>query len=586
VISATFERTQPITGMRVESQVGAYASKVHYAPTVGAVYHAFQWDAKDAQGNKVPTGVYPALVTAHFAEAAFIAGTNIAVNRDIESKVTLEIPVAIQNNRTSPFGAGWSLEELDRLTMAPSGDVVWTSGDGAAAVYTPGLVTAVLAGSTTPGFAGDGGPVSAAALNGVRDLVFDSRSNLYVLDAGNLRVRRITPQGTINTVAGNGQSGVAPDGTAATDSPLSRPSALAIDAADNLYIAEFGPTRPPGSPITIDTILVRRVTPAGIISTYFAPSAFPVPDGIDRMAFDPRDGSLVAVHTASHRVIRLMPDGTNRPVAGTGTEGTAGDDGDATEAFLSSPTGVAIDAAGQVTIVDSGNRRVRQVDSGGVIRTIVGTGRPETAERPAEGVPALLADIRLGPGAGLAFTREGDLLIASARHRLIRRINANGTIRSIAGVPELAEDALASGTALDVQVGPPRVIAVGPDGQIAFSSNKVKVFDDPFAPIVPSSDAPNHYVRVLKTSSAGGDAPFITPPGRFAKLTRHADSTFTRRDRDGTIHRYSADGLKTAWQARNNAFATLYTYTPDRLLATITEPTPARNTRASDHDDR
>src|SRR5437660_8032714 len=117
----------------------------------------------------------------------------------------------------------------------------------------PGTITTV-AGTGSPGFSGDNGPATQAQLNGPFDLAFDAAGNLYIVDADNDRVRKVSPDGTITTVAGTGQPGFAGDNGKATDAQLKLRVGVVADGAGDLFIADLSNHR------------VRKVTPDGIIS--------------------------------------------------------------------------------------------------------------------------------------------------------------------------------------------------------------------------------------------------------------------------------------------------------------------------------
>jgi sugar lactone lactonase YvrE len=172
-----------------------------------------------------------------------------------------------------------------------------------------GVISTVVGGEN--GFGGDGGPASKALINRPMGVAIDANNNLYFVDLLNRRVRRITPSGTITTVAGNGQAVVAGDGGPATAASFESAWDLAIDKSGNLFVSETSSRR------------VRKITPAGIITTY----------------------------------------------AGTGEQGYEGDNGPATAARLSVPYGIDVDVAGNLYIADSGNRNVRRVSTTGTITT-------------------------------------------------------------------------------------------------------------------------------------------------------------------------------------------------------------------------
>jgi uncharacterized protein (TIGR03437 family) len=171
-----------------------------------------------------------------------------------------------------------------------------------------------LAGTGDAGFGGDAGSAALAKLFLPNQLALDSSNNLYVADVGNVRIRKITPSGTITTVAGNGVTGSAGDGGPATAAQLALPYGVAVDAVGNLFIAS--------------NLRIRRVDAAtGVITT----------------------------------------------IAGNGIAGYSGDGGLATFASINGPRNLALDSAGNIYFTDEGNSRVRKlapVDSAPSITTV------------------------------------------------------------------------------------------------------------------------------------------------------------------------------------------------------------------------
>jgi trimeric autotransporter adhesin len=158
-----------------------------------------------------------------------------------------------------------------------------------------------VAGNGVPGYSGDGGPATSASLAQPINVTVDPAGNLYISDNANHRVRKVSPLGVITTVAGNGISGFTGDGGLAVNAALQGPAGLAVDAVGNLYITT--------------ALRVRKVTPDGIISSF----------------------------------------------AGKGTRGFSGDGRPATVAQLASPVGLAVDVGNNLYIADTGNVRVRKV---------------------------------------------------------------------------------------------------------------------------------------------------------------------------------------------------------------------------------
>ncbi len=232
-------------------------------------------------------------------------------------------------------------------------------------------VISTLAGSGAQGFGGDGGPATTAQLNYPTSVVGDAAGNLYIADTGNYRIRKVTPAGIISTIAGNGTSGFSGDGGPATSAQLgSLPGGVAVDAAGNLYIA--------------DNQRIRKITPAGAISTVVGtgiagfsgdggPAAVAQLNSPRNVAAD-AIGTLYIADAGNYRIRKVTAAGVISTIAGTGTGGFSGDGGPATSSRLNSPSGVAVDAAGNVYIADTDNSRIRMITTSGVITTVAGNG--------------------------------------------------------------------------------------------------------------------------------------------------------------------------------------------------------------------
>ena len=199
-------------------------------------------------------------------------------------------------------------------------------------VSSSGIISTV-AGTTSAGYAGDGGPATSAYLDSPGGIAFDSAGNLYIADTLNSLVRKVSG-GVINTVAGDltvgpGFSG---DGGAATSAQLLAPSGVALDSFGNLYIADQGNN-------------LIRVVANGNISTLGTSDASPLklktPAGV---AVD-SSGNLFIADKGNHRIVERTAAGIWSVVAGTGTSGFSGDNGPATKAMLSFPGAVAVDSA-------------------------------------------------------------------------------------------------------------------------------------------------------------------------------------------------------------------------------------------------
>jgi hypothetical protein len=292
-------------------------------------------------------------------------------------------------------------------------------------VLPAGTITTV-AGNGTRGYSGDGGPATAAPLDNPVGVAATADGGFLIADQGNQRVRRVSPAGTITTVAGNGTEGFSGDGGPATAAQLSDPVDVAATADGGFLIADYVNER------------IRRVSPAGTITTAagtgnvgFSGDGGPATaarlNGPAGVAATPDGGFLIADEW-NHRIRRVSPAGTITTVAGSGTRGFAGDGGPATAAQLDNPVGVAATADGGFLIVD-GTNRIRRVSPAGTITTVAGTG---SLGFSGDGGPASAAE--LAAPTSVAPTAEGGFLIADWFNHRVRFVDAD--LRGPATGPE------------------------------------------------------------------------------------------------------------------------------------------------------
>ncbi len=288
-----------------------------------------------------------------------------------------------------------------------------------------GVIT-TFAGDGTLGSGGDGGDAVDAQFNFPRALAFDAQGALYVADLHGHRIRRIDSSGTITTIAGTGTAGFSGDNGPATGAQLDNPNGVAIDSAGSIFIADANNYRVRKiSAGTITTVAgtgdFASLGDGGLATSTRLSNAY----GLTVSA----TGDLFVTDSAGYRVWKRSADGSLTVVAGNGTAGSAGDGGLATDAQVYFPRGTALDAAGNLYIADRFNHRVRRVAAGtGIITTVAGTGDPGFA---GDDGPAV--DAQLQYPEEVELDAAGNLYIADSFNKRIRRVDVNGTITTVAG---------------------------------------------------------------------------------------------------------------------------------------------------------
>jgi uncharacterized protein (TIGR03437 family) len=276
------------------------------------------------------------------------------------------------------------------------------------------------------GFNGDNRAATTATLFRPAGMLFDAQGNLYFADASNHRVRKIAPNGTITTIAGNGRTGQDGDGGPATQASLQSPLFLAFDAQGNLYISDTGNNK------------VRKVDSSGIITTFAGTGkgAYAGDDGkaVDAALNYPTGiavdaaGNVFIAEGRNNRIRKVNPSGIITTIAGNGSAGFAGEGALATEASFFFPTGLAFDRNGNLVIADAGNYRIRRMDADGKIRTIVGNGTFGTATDDVDATTTTIGDVYQ-----ITYAADGSLYFAEAYNAAISRITPDGKIRRMLG---------------------------------------------------------------------------------------------------------------------------------------------------------
>ena len=279
-------------------------------------------------------------------------------------------------------------------------------------VTTTGIISTV-AGNGTGGYSGDGGAATAAEMNYPQGIVFDAAGNLYISDAGRIR-KVVLSTGIITTFAGDGTGNYGGDGGQATAAGLD-PIGLTIDTHGNMYVADWNNQR------------IRKINTSGIISTVAGTGTFGFSgDGGQATAaelFYPGEvvidatGNLYISDEVNMRIRKVSAPGIITTIAGNGTQGYSGDGGLAINAELYQPTGLALDASGNLYIADELSNRIRKVTTSGIITTIAGNG---TQSYSGDGGQATAAELNY-PG-GVSFDAAGNLYIADSDNYRIRKV--------------------------------------------------------------------------------------------------------------------------------------------------------------------
>lgn len=293
---------------------------------------------------------------------------------------------------------------------------------------TPDAKITTVVGNGTAGFAGDEGPASQAQLNGVLGICLDRAGNLLIADAANNRIRKIATDGSISTIAGTGSAGFAGDGGPAVAAQLMYPFDVAVDKSGNCYIADGLNSR---VRMVSTNGIITTVAGGGEFSEDQSDGQPATKAKLHRPSsvFVDDQGSLYFTDLFMNRVRKVSPDGIITTIAGTGKDKDfAGDGGPAIHAILSNPTSVVVDAAGTVFISDRINSCVRKVTPDGVIRTIAGLGDSE-AGLEGDGGPA--AKAKLGGPTGLALDSQGNLYVADTWNNRVRKITGVAAVGTL-----------------------------------------------------------------------------------------------------------------------------------------------------------
>lgn len=312
----------------------------------------------------------------------------------------------------------------------------------------------------------DFGPIRTANLLAPYAMTYDAAGNLYIADTFNHRVRKVTTDGRITTIAGNGTPGYSGDNGPAVSARIDRPLGIAVDKQGNVYFTQ------PGN----GENAVRKIGTDGRITLFAgALRAGPIAENVPALeaTFNTilpvaveESGSVLVGDVLNHAIRRIGTDGRVRTVIGKGTPGFSPDGTRAADAMINAPTCILPDRLGNIYFCDSDNLRLRKIDTAGIVTTVIGSGRNGFG---GDGGPAREAAVsqRMQP----VLAPDGSIYITDILNNRIRKVDPFGVINTIAGTGEkgFAGD---GGPPLSAVFFEPQAIALDPNGRLLIADTQ------------------------------------------------------------------------------------------------------------------
>ncbi|EFC36497.1 predicted protein [Naegleria gruberi] len=347
------------------------------------------------------------------------------------------------------------------IVVGTRGEILFVDSDRIRKIEN-GIIT-TIAGTGDSRFGGDGDLATKAQLNSPRGIAISSTGEIYIADTYNHRIRRIALNGTINTVAGTGDSRFGGDGDLATKAQLNYPMGIAISSTGEIYIADTFNER------------IRRIALNGTINTIAGTGVLGLSGDGDlatkAQLNTPRGiaisstGEIYFADTSNQRIRRIALNGIIDTIAGTGDPRFGGDGDLATKAQLNSPRGIAISSTGEIYIADTYNQRIRRIALNTNISTFAGSGFGYSGY---VGDGGLSTDALLNTPLSVACSSNGEIYIADTYNHRIRKISLNNTITTIAGTGDSGFSG-DGGLAINARLSSPADIVVNSNGVIYFS---------------------------------------------------------------------------------------------------------------------
>ena len=450
-----------------------------------------------------------------------------------------QIPIRVTPARARMSGRMRLFAGLGAVVVGTATALLMVAGPAAATVG-PDVITQ---------FAGDGnygsgaptaGPATSASFAYAWHMAVDAAGNIYVADAYDNVVDKITPAGQLSVVAGTGtaQGSTPPPTGPATSTNLYDPQSVALDSAGNLYIASTG-----------DNVVEKVDHLSGLMSVY-AGSGAPVPSRVlptpgPATSVNLRDPAALAIDSSdnlyisddNYAVYKVDTSQNLTIVAGTGTSSSgAPTPGPATSTALGYPYGLAVSASGDLYIADGHSHVIDRVDTGGQLSVFAGTGTALASGTLPVAGPATAANLRTPDG--MAFDASGNLYVADAGAAAAYKIDTSGHLSVVAGTGSYGTRAFGS-PAISSPLSYPQGVAIGTDGLLYISDY-------------------DYIEKIVHTSSPGAPTGLALTGGDTT-----ASVSFT-------VPASSGGYPITSYQVSTDGGATWVTFTPSISSATAT----------------
>jgi sugar lactone lactonase YvrE len=391
-------------------------------PTVVTAATTYTITAYNASGSSVTTVSIKTVMLPNISYSGgaqtYVVGT--AISPLTPNSTGSAIPASIFGQVTTFAGSG-TAGSTNALGVAasfnfPIGAAVDVSGNMYVGDFNSHKIRKITSAGVVTTFAGSGtagstnGTGTAASFYNPSGVTIDASGNVFVAEKGSNKIRKITPAGVVTTLAGSGTAGSA-NGSGAAAS-FNFPIGVTIDAFGNVYVADQYNHK------------IRKITSAGVVTTLAGSGTAGATDGTGTAAsFNYPFGVAVDatgnvyVSDENHKIRKISPVGLVTTFAGSGVQGAT--NGNGTEASFSSPTGMTFDASGNMYVAEYSGNKIRKITQSGVVTTLAGSGAQGSTD-------AIGTAASFNNPTGLAIDASGNLYVGDSSSNKIRKISAVG----------------------------------------------------------------------------------------------------------------------------------------------------------------